>query len=125
MAERKSLTFSTIFLRREPSLSGRKSSNLARYPYKRRLIPAEKTTDDRKPLLAKPNAVGGKTKRDRLFYLQIDDNQPVGATIIARAGYDMMAKCCLSWQVDYHKVKYLEMKYINGRTSYTLANNRL
>jgi hypothetical protein len=78
-----------------------------------------------KPLLAKPNAGGGKTKRDRLFYLQIDDNHPVGATIIARAGYGMMAKFCLSWQVDYHEVKYLEMKYIIGRTSYTLANNRL
>ena len=60
-----------------------------------------------------------------MFYLQIDDNQPVGATIIARAGYGMMVKFCLSWQVDYHEAKYLEMKYIIGRTSYILANNRL
>jgi hypothetical protein len=78
-----------------------------------------------KPLLAKPNAGGGKTKRDRLFYMQIDDNQPVGSTISAHAACGMMAKCCLLWQVDYHEVKYLEIKYINGRTSYTLANNRL
>jgi hypothetical protein len=60
-----------------------------------------------------------------MFYLQIDDNQPVGAKIITHAGYGMMAKLCLSWPVDYHEVKYLEMKYIIGRTSYTFANNRL
>ena len=51
-ADRKSLTFRTMHLRISPASSGKKSAKSARWEKSFRFMPADRTTEDRKRLLA-------------------------------------------------------------------------